>query len=230
MNHVHELSVSDKLFGQTTLDLARSETIKKTYMLLGLSIIAAVFGADMGLKSPAITNFLFSGIGFIVVLIGLYAVPAIAMACRHNPVLGIGALLLDGFLSGLILTPLLFLAQGRGIITDALVITGIVFVSVTGYVMTAKKTFSAPRGLMSGMFFGALGLIFLNFFMHSPMISLLISGAVGLLGLFMLISATSDVLNNPEADSPIPGALMLFAGLFNVFYAILRLMLIFSDD
>ncbi len=96
--------------------------------------------------------------------------------------------------------------------------------------MTAKKTFSAPRGLMSGMFFVALGLIFLNFFMHSSMISLLISGAVGILGLFMLISATSEVLNNPEADSPIPGALMLFAGLFNVFYAVLRLLLFFADD
>ncbi len=67
MSHVHGLSVSDKLFGQTRLDAARAETIKKTYMLLGLSIIAAVFGADMGLKSPAVTNFLFSGVGFIVV-------------------------------------------------------------------------------------------------------------------------------------------------------------------
>jgi len=39
------------------------------------------------------------------------------------------------------------------------------------------------------------------------------------------VYATSDVLNNPNADSPIPGALFLFAGLFNVFVAILNILL-----
>jgi FtsH-binding integral membrane protein len=40
------------------------------------------------------------------------------------------------------------------------------------------------------------------------------------------------VLNSPEYDEPVGGALMLFAGLFNVFVAILHLMLAFSgrDD
>ena len=45
------------------------------------------------------------------------------------------------------------------------------------------------------------------------------------MGVCILVYATSDVLNNPQADSPIPGALILFAGLFNVFVSILNLLL-----
>jgi FtsH-binding integral membrane protein len=46
------------------------------------------------------------------------------------------------------------------------------------------------------------------------------------------VNATSQVLNNPEYDEPTMGALMLFAGLFNVFVAIIHLLLIFTgrDD
>ena len=48
----------------------------------------------------------------------------------------------------------------------------------------------------------------------------------------ILVNATSQVLNNPEYDEPVAGALMLFAGLFNVFVAILHLLLVFAgrDD
>jgi FtsH-binding integral membrane protein len=41
----------------------------------------------------------------------------------------------------------------------------------------------------------------------------------------VLVFSTSSVLNTPDADSPIPGALMLFAGVFNVFVATLNILL-----
>ncbi|HLX45978.1 MAG TPA: hypothetical protein VKR43_21185, partial [Bryobacteraceae bacterium] len=54
---------------------------------------------------------------------------------------------------------------------------------------------------------------------------ILISFAVGAFGVFVLVFSTSTVLNTPDADSPIPGALMLFAGVFNVFVATLNILL-----
>jgi hypothetical protein len=39
------------------------------------------------------------------------------------------------------------------------------------------------------------------------------------------VFSTSSVLRTPDADSPIPGALMLFAGSFNVFVAALNILL-----
>ena len=107
----------------------------------------------------------------------------------------------------------------------ALLITGFVFVGVSAYVMTSRRTFSAPRGLMAGLFFAIIGAVILNSFLNIGIIGILISFAIGAFGVFILVFATSSVLKTPYADSPIPGALMLFAGVFNVFVATLNILL-----
>ena len=96
--------------------------------------------------------------------------------------------------------------------------------------MTTRKTFSAPRGLMTGVIFSLIGTIILNGFLQIGVFGLLIAVGIGIFGVFILIYATSEVLNNPEADSPIPGALMLFAGLFNIFVAAINLLLFAGRD
>jgi FtsH-binding integral membrane protein len=45
------------------------------------------------------------------------------------------------------------------------------------------------------------------------------------MGVFGLVYSTSGVLRSPDADSPIPGALALYAGLFNIFVATLNILL-----
>jgi FtsH-binding integral membrane protein len=57
------------------------------------------------------------------------------------------------------------------------------------------------------------------------MLGILISFGIGAFGVFVLVFSTSSVLRTPDADSPIPGALMLFAGVFNVFVAALNILL-----
>jgi len=111
-------------------------------------------------------------------------------------------------------------------------ITALVFAAVTAYVMTTKRTFSAPKGLGFGIFVSIVAAIILNSYLNIGILGVLISGAIGIFGVCILVFATSDVLNNPEADSPIPGALMLFAGLFNIFVAALNILLAFTggDD
>ena len=103
--------------------------------------------------------------------------------------------------------------------------TAIVFLSITAFVMFSKRTFSAPRGLMLGIFISITAAILLNAFLNIGFLGMLIAAGIGIMGVCILVYATSDVLNNPEADSPIPGALILFAGLFNVFVSILNLLL-----
>jgi modulator of FtsH protease len=226
-----QLTVGDKLWGETALAGNRAEVIKQTYLLLALGVGFAIAGGVVGASSPAIIN-LFSGwMGWILAIAVLNIAPRIAMAARHNPVLGVTALIADGFVSGLVLAPVLYVASvgAPGVIQSALMITAIAFCGVTAYVMTTGKTFSAPRGLMTGIFFSILGVIVLNAFLDIGFLGLLISGAIGVFGVFILVYATSDVLNNPESDSPIPGALMLFAGLFNIFVAALHILLRLSS-
>ena len=230
----NNISVTQGLFGTTDLDEARSAAIKKTYALLSLSVVSAIVGGFIGSSTPALVQFFASIPGWIVAMIALNAIPHMAMACRNNPVMGTLALIGDGLVAGLVLAPVLFMASvvAKDIVPAALVLTAIVFAGVTAAVMITKVQFSAPRGLMIGMFFAVIGVIVLNMFLEIGPLGMLISGAIGIFGVFILVNATSQVLNNPEYDEPVVGALMLFAGLFNVFVAIIHLLLAFAgrDD
>ena len=230
----NNIPVTQGLFGTTDLDEARSAAIKKTYALLSLSVVSAIVGGFIGSSTPALVQFFASIPGWIVAMIALNAIPHMAMAWRNNPVMGTLALIGDGLGAGLVLAPVLFMASvvAKDIVPAALVLTAIVFAGVTAAVMITKVQFSAPRGLMIGMFFAIIGVIVLNMFLKIGPLGMLISGAIGIFGVFILVNATSQVLNNPEYDEPVVGALMLFAGLFNVFVAIIHLLLAFAgrDD
>ena len=220
------LTVGDKLWGQTALEGNRAEVIKKTYLLLALAVTAGVAGGVVGANSAAMVE-LFSGwMGWILAMVVLNVVPRIAMALRHNPLLGVTALVVFGFVAGLVLAPVLHLASvsSPDIVQGAMILTVTVFCAVTFYVMTTQKTFSAPRALMTGIFLSIIGVLILNGFLQIGLLGMLLAAAIGIFGVFILVYATSDVLNNPELESPIPGAVMLFAGLFHVFVGVINLL------
>ena len=222
-----ELSVMDKLSGSTELTGSMSAVIKQTYMLLGVSVFCAMAGGYIGATSEAVVAFFSSTIGWIAAMVLLNVIPWVAMAARNNPALGVSALVFDGFLSGIVLSPILWYASqvAPTMILAALMVTGAVFLAITGYIMTTKRTFSAPRGLMIGLMISITAALVLNMFLNIGMLGVLISAAIGAFGVFSLVFSTSTVLNSRDADSPIPGALMLFAGLFNVFVATLNILL-----
>lgn len=222
-----QVSTWDKLTGTTELAGQRQAVIKQTYALFGLSVFSALAGGYIGATSEALVHFFSGWIGWIVAILLLNAVPQIAIAVRHNPVLGVSALVFDGFLSGIAISPLLYVASlvAPVMILAALMITGFVFLGVTGYVMTSGRTFSAPRGLMVGLFFAIVGVMVLNGFLNIGFLGMILSFAIGAFGVCVLVYSTSNVLNTPFVDSPIPGALMLFAGVFNVFVATLSILL-----
>ncbi|HEY2013755.1 MAG TPA: Bax inhibitor-1 family protein [Bryobacteraceae bacterium] len=221
------MTATDKLFGTTSLSQDRAETIRKTYLLLGLSVSAALCGGYVGAQSDLLAGLFTGWIGWILAMVLLNAIPRVAIAARHNPVLGVSALVADGFVSGLVLAPILRFASlyAPGTIQIAMVMTVVVFGAVTAFVMSSGRTFSAPRGLMIGISISIIAAMVLNAFLNIGLLGILIAAGIGILGVCILVYATSDVLNNPEADSPIPGALILFAGLFNVFVAILNILL-----
>lgn len=220
-------SAWDQLSGSMPLTQQTSVVVKQTYLLFGLAVFSAMAGGYVGATSETLARFFSRWIGWIAALLLLNLVPRIAIAVRHNHQLGVAALVFDGFISGIALSPLLWVARlyAPVLILVALFITGFVFVGVTLYVMSANRTFSAPRGLMTGVFFSVLGAIIVNSFLHIGFAGILIAVGIGALGVFTLVYATSNVLRSPYVDSPIPGALMLFAGVFNIFVAALNILL-----
>jgi modulator of FtsH protease len=221
------LSGFGTLTGTITLSGERSAVIKQTYVLFGLSVASALAGGYIGATSETMVRLFSNWTGWILAIVLLNVVPRIAIAVRHNPALGVGALVFDAFLSGIAISPLLWIASTVApvLILAALLITGFVFLGVTAYVMSSGRTFSAPRGLMTGLFFAIIGVMILNGFLHIGFLGMLISFAIGAFGVFVLVYSTSSVLSKPDADSPIPVALMLFAGVFNVFVATLNILL-----
>jgi modulator of FtsH protease len=226
-NYPSQTSIWDRLSGATALSGRSAAVVKQTYLLLGLAVFSALAGGYIGATSETLARFFSGWIGWIAALLLLNLVPRIAISVRHNPQLGVAALVGDGFLSGMALSPLLWVARlvAPQLIFVALSITGFVFIGITLYVMTTRRAFSAPRGLMTGLFFALLGTMILNSFLHLGFLGILIGLGIGALGVFTLVYSTSAVLRSPEADSPIPGALMLFAGIFNVFVATLNILL-----
>src|SRR5580700_5162825 len=123
----------DNLTATTSLTAHRAAVIKQTYVLFGLSVFSALAGGYVGATSETMVH-LFSGwLGWILAIVLLNAVPRIAIAVRHNPVLGISALVLDGFISGIAISPLLFIAAqvAPDLILASLGITAFVFIGVT---------------------------------------------------------------------------------------------------
>jgi modulator of FtsH protease len=220
-------SVWDHLSGETALGTRSIAVVRQTYLLFGLAVFSALAGGYIGATSDTLARFFSGWIGWIAALLLLNLVPRIAMSVRHNPQLGVAALVGDGFISGIALSPLLWVARliAPQLIFVALGITAFVFIGITLYVMTTRRAFSAPRGLMAGIFFALIGSIILNSFLHIGVIGILIALGIGALGVFTLVYSTSAVLRSPDADSPIPGALMLFAGVFNIFVAALNILL-----
>ena len=226
-NYKTQSSVWDNLSGTTSLTDRRSSVLKQTYLLLGLAVFSAMAGGYIGSTSETLVRFFSGWLGWIAALLLLNLVPRIAISVRHNPQLGTAALVFDGFISGIALSPILWIASSVApwMIFGALGITAFIFIGITLYVMTTRREFSAPRGLMVGMFFALIGAMVLNGFLQIGMIGVLIALGIGALGVFTIVYSTSAVLRSPDADSPIPGALMLFAGVFNVFVATLNIML-----
>ena len=224
---MREMSTMDRLSASTHLTERQAAVIKQTYVLFGLAVVSALAGGSIGASSETLARFFSGWMGWIVAIVALNAIPYIAMSVRHNALLGVLALFADGFLAGIILSPILFYASrvAPDMITAALGITAIVFLAITGYVFFSGRTFSAPRGLMIGMFVSIMAAVVLNSFMNIGWLGMLISAGIGIMGVVALVTSTSGVLNSPDSDSPIPGALALFAGVFNIFVAALNILL-----
>lgn len=220
----------------------RTQMLHTTYLYLSTAVFAAMAGAWFGAHSEAYLMMVFkAGMWFFIpMLLVLNLVPALALrVAERAPRFAIPALAFDGLISGLALAPLVFVglavsqqnpSDGGNLVSTAVVVTGAIFAAITAYVHLNKTEFKVGGAVMFGLFGFALVAIPANMFMQSTVFSLVISLVIGLLGAVQLAMATSAIVTNPNFNSPAAGALMLFAGLFNMFQAILQLLIGASRD
>ena len=212
---------------------AKSDTqivsfVKETYKLFAASMMAGAVGAYVGvpIAGTIAANFLPLFILEIGLLIGLHFV-------KHKP--GINLMVMFGFvfMTGLMLAPILAhtlgMSGGGAIVGNAFAMTSVIFGAMSFYAIKTTKDFSGyGKPLMIAL---VVIIVFsvINIFMGSPLMSILISGAVVILFSILVTYDTQNIIRGAY-ETPIDGAIALYLDFLNIFTALLHLLGIFRGD
>ena len=127
---------------------ATNKVLRNTYMLLSMTLLFSAFMAGVSIMMNAPYLGILSLVGFI----GLF----FAVHKTQNSVWGLfWTFALTGFMGftiGPIINMYMQTANGGGIVMQAMGLTGLIFFSLSGYVLVTKKDFSFMRNfLMAGL-------------------------------------------------------------------------------
>ena len=207
--------------------LATSKVLRNTYTLLSLTLIVSAFmafiGISMGLSHGAA---LVADIAAIAML--WFVLPRTANSATGIPVIfAITGLL--GLGLGPVLSYYLNMPNGGNVVMTALGGTGVIFLGLSGYVLTTRKDFSFMAGfLMVGMFV-VIAAMLVNIFLQIPAMQLAMSAAIVMIMSGFILFQTSQIIHGGERNY-IMATASIFLSLLNMFQALLHLLGAFSGD
>ncbi len=230
------MSLYDRDFAQTTqreattaLSESRVEFLKKTYQLLGASMLTAALGAYLTMPfAQAVyeARWLIFGAELLVLFFGL------GMS-RGKPGLNLFMLFLFTFLTGVSLVPLFasLIGMGKGaVIGNAFLMTSVLFGALSLFAINSKTDFSSwGKPLFITMIVIFVASLINIFLLQSPMMHVIITAGILLLFGIFTIYDTQNIVNGAY-DSPVDAAVSLYIDFLNMFTAILQLLGIFGGD
>jgi len=200
--------------------LANNKVLRNTYALLSMTLLfsAMTAGISMALNLPHP--------GILITLVGYFGL-LFATAKFRNSSLGlVFVFALTGFMGytlGPILSSYLSLPNGSQIVTNALLVTGVLFLGLSGYALTSKKDFSFMGAfLMVGIIVGFLAGLAALFF-EMPGLSLTVSAIFVLLMAGLILYETSNIIHGGETNY-IMATVTLYVAIFNLFTSLLHLL------
>jgi len=203
--------------------------VKETYKLFAASMMAGAVGAYVGIPMAAAiqSSFWLLVILEFALLIGLHFV-------KHKP--GINLMVMFGFtfMTGITLAPLLarFLGMegGAAIIGNAFAMTSVVFGGLSFFAMKTSKDFTGyGKPLMIALIVVIIGSLLNVFLLQSPMLHIMIQGAVVMLFSVLVVYDTQNIINGAY-ETAIEGAVALYLDFLNIFTALLQLFGIFGSN
>ncbi|MGZ5267542.1 MAG: Bax inhibitor-1 family protein [Caldimonas sp.] len=203
----------------------RNRVLRNTYWLLALSMVPTVLGAWIGVSTGAMAT-LGAGMSAIVFLGGAFAF-IFAIEKTKNSAAGVPVLLGFTFFMGLMLSRLLSfvlgLSNGSGLIMTAFAGTGAVFLGMAVLSTVIKRDLSAMGKFL---FIGAVMVLvasIANLFLQSG--ALMITLSVLVIGIFsaFIVYDLQRVKNGLETNY-ITATLGVYISLYNVFSALLSLL------
>jgi len=209
---------------------ATNKVLRNTYMLLSMTLLFSAFMAGVSIMMNAPYLGILSLVGFI----GLF----FAVHKTQNSVWGLfWTFALTGFMGftiGPIINIYMQTANGSGIVMQAMGLTGLIFFSLSGYVLVTKKDFSFMGGfLFTGLMvvIGAAlllwGASFFGYYVSGA--HLAISSAIVLLMSGFILYDTSRIINGGETNY-IMATVSLYVSIYNLFTSLLHLLGALGDE
>jgi modulator of FtsH protease len=207
--------------------VSTNKVLKNTYMLLsatlGFSALMAL--VSMGLQMPPMT-YLLSVIAAMVM--GIFVLPKTANSSK-----GLGVIFLItgllGFGLGPLLSMYLTLPNGPQVIATAMGGTGVIFLALSGYALTAKRDFSFLGGFLFAGLMVVLVAALANIFLALPALSLAVSAGIILLMSGFILFDTSRIVQGGETNY-IMATYGLYLSIFNIFINLLSILGIMGGD
>lgn len=209
-----------------------TKVLRNTYTLLAMTLLfsAVMAGVSMsiGLSQGA----------SLVCSLGALVLVWLVLPRTANSAAGIGVVFAFTGLLGLSLGPILMhylqFANGSQIVMQALGGTAVVFLGLSGYVLTTKKDFSFMRGmLVAGMMVvivGMLGAFVASLFgVQVTAFSLAMSAAIVFLMSGFILYDTSRIVNGGETNY-IMATTGLYLNIYNLFVSLLHLIGAFTGE
>jgi FtsH-binding integral membrane protein len=199
--------------------------IRKVYGLFFVGILFAVGGVVLGFAFPPVM-IAAAQHPWVMLLLMIGGVMG-AQAVRHVP--GINLLALFGFttLTGVIISPLLYIV-GRNnpvSILQAGVLTVGIFGGLTAYVFLSNRDFSFLRGMVTvGLIIVLLTGFFNILFVGSLGLGFALAVATLLLFAGFVLYDTSNIIRRYPTNEYVAGALALYLDALNIFLALLRIL------
>ena len=207
--------------------LSTNRVLRNTYALLSVTLL---FSAVMAVVSMAIAPprmmAMVASIGAIVLL--MFVLPK-----YENSTAGIGLVFLCTGMLGFGLGPMLnyyvSIPGGASIVATAMGGTGVIFLALSAYALTTKKSFDFMGGMLMVGLIVIFGAVILNIFLAIPALSMAISAGMILLMSGFILFDTGRIVNGGETNY-IRATVSMFINIFNLFTSLLHLLGIMSDD
>jgi len=206
--------------------LETNKVLRNTYTLLSMTLIFSGLCAGIAVQ----TNM--PPFGMLITMVGYFGLLFLTTKFSNSAMGLVFVFALTGFM-GLTLGPIismyLSIPNGDQIVMTAMGGTGIIFLGLSGYVLTTRKDFSFLGGfLMVGILVAFLAGI-ASMFLSMPGLSLAVSAMFVLLMSGLILYQTSSIINGGERNY-ILATVTLFVSIYNLFLSLLQLLGAFGGD
>lgn len=220
------MSAFRALSGENTGSIETNKVLRSTYSLLAMTVLfsALISGLTM------VFNFPHPGI--ILTLLGYFGLLYLTHIYSNSAKGLVAIFALTGFMGytlGPILNAVAFLNGGTEIITLAFASTGIIFLSLSGYILTTGKNFNFLGSfLFTGILVGFI-LALTAYFFSMPALSLTVSAVFVLLMSGLILYQTSEIIHGGETNY-ILATVTLYVSLYNLFTSLIHLLSFFHSN